>query len=80
MLSPETAGDEPGHDQKPRPEEVPTIRSLSGEDRERRELIAMFTEWAVTASILDLRDEVMRIINPTRIPANMDRRPNRDAA
>jgi hypothetical protein len=80
MLSPETAGDEPGHDQEPRPEEVPSRQSLSEEDRERRELISMFNEWALKASILDLRHEMSRIIDRMRIPANIDRRPNRDAA
>ena len=80
VQAPETAGGETGHDPQSVPEEVPSRQSLSEEDRERRELIAKFTEWALTASILDLRREVLRIIDPMRIPANMDQRPNRDAA
>ena len=80
VQAPETAGGETGHDPQSVPEEVPSIQSLSGDDRERRELIAMFTEWALTASILDLRHEMSRIIARMRIPANTDRRQRRDAA
>lgn len=78
--APEMASDKPGQDQRPGPEKPLSEQLLSEEDREQRELIAKFTEWALTASISDLRHEVLRIIDPMRIPANMDRRPNRDAA